>query len=122
MTETIQAINEISTSIDGFEVITDKQTITLGISNGQSCCENWGYFMSQDDFSDFIGATLLDVVIVNDCLDSTKLDGVYEANCMFVNLQTSKGLLQFVAYNSHNGYYSHTATVRSDQLNETEYL
>jgi hypothetical protein len=35
---------------------------------------------------------------------------------MFVNIDTSRGRLQFVAYNAHNGYYSHEATVSSKQL------
>ena len=28
---------------------------------------------------------------------------------MFVNINTSNGLLQFAAYNNHNGYYGHNA-------------
>jgi len=27
---------------------------------------------------------------------------------MFINIDTSEGLLQFAAYNSHNGYYGHS--------------
>ena len=41
---------------------------------------------------------------------------------MFVNVETDKGLLQFVAYNEHNGYYGHEACVISKHLNESEYL
>ncbi len=41
---------------------------------------------------------------------------------MFVNLETNVGLLQFVAYNSHNGYYGHDAVLVSKQLNLTEAL
>lgn len=28
-------------------------------------------------------------------------------SAMFINVETTKGLLQFVAYNEHNGYYVH---------------
>lgn len=28
-------------------------------------------------------------------------------SAMFINVETTKGLLQFVAYNEHNGYYEH---------------
>jgi hypothetical protein len=28
-------------------------------------------------------------------------------SAMFINVETTKGLLQFVAYNEHNGYYGH---------------
>ncbi len=35
---------------------------------------------------------------------------------MFVNLETNKGTLQFVAYNEHNGHYGHEAKVTCKQL------
>lgn len=112
------------TTYEGYQIITDKQTIKLGISNDQSCCEHWGYFMSEDDFSEFIDANLVEVSITDTCLNAKKLEaeGLYEPDLMFVNLTTDKGLLQFVAYNSHNGYYGHSAVVVSEQLNHEERL
>jgi len=109
---------------DGYKITTDKQEILLLISNGQNCCENWGYFMSNDNINDFIGAELLEVKLVNDCLDVKKLQDMYmeETSCMFVNFETNRGTLQFTAYNSHNGYYSHTAKVISTQLTNEERL
>jgi len=111
-------------SYEGYQIITDKQTIKLGISDGQSCCERSGYFMSEDDFSEFIGANLIDLAITDTCLNTKKLEEeeLYEPDLMFVNLNTDKGLLQFVAYNSHNGYYGHSAVVVSEQLNHEEVL
>ena len=51
------------------------------------------------------------------------LNGDYfEGGVMFVNITTSKGVLQFVAYNEHNGYYGHSACVISKQLNHEECL
>lgn len=107
---------------DGYAVITDKQTIKLGISNHQSCCENWGYFMSEDNLKDFENAELIEIQIVDNCLKPKKLDDIYEGKTMFVNLETTKGTLQFTAYNSHNGYYSHDAVVISKQLKTEESL
>ncbi len=111
-------------SYEGYKIITDKQTIKLGISDEQSCCERSGYFMSEDDFSEFIGANLIDLAITDTCLNTKKLEEeeLYEPDLMFVNLNTDKGLLQFVAYNSHNGYYGHSAVVVSEQLNHEEVL
>lgn len=111
-------------SYEGFQIVTDKQTIKLGISDGQSCCERSGYFMSEDNFSEFIGANLIDLAITNTCLNTKKLEEeeLYEPDLMFVNLNTDKGLLQFVAYNSHNGYYGHSAVVVSEQLSHEEVL
>lgn len=106
---------------DGYQIVTDKQVITVAIDNGQSCCEDWGYLMSQDDFEEFIGAELLEVKVVDSALNTTvkdilKDDYVDEGSCMFVNFETSAGTLQFTAYNEHNGYYGHEAFVISNQI------
>ena len=124
--ETILKIEETTfEGKDGFVITTSEQQIKLGIDNAQCCCENWGYFMSEDDASDFIGAKLIDVKITDTLLkpnDEFDVNDMYEGDVMFVNVETDKGLLQFVAYNEHNGYYGHEACVISKQLNEIEYL
>lgn len=132
--ETILKIEEISfkkhesdghyDTYGGYQITTDKQTIKLGISEWGQCCENFGYFMSQDEFSQFVGASLIDIKIVDAALNVEKLDNMKMSypDLMFVNINTSNGLLQFVAYNEHNGYYSHSAVVLSEQLNHEEKL
>lgn len=111
---------------DGFTITTDKQVIKLLIGNGQSCCESWGYFMSEDDLEQFIGADLLDVNLTDTALNTKQIeknkDNIDCGGVMFVNLDTSKGLLQFVAYNVHNDYYGHDAYVFSEQLTHIECL
>lgn len=111
-------------SYDGYLIATDKQIIKMGICNGQNCCENWGYFMSNDNIKEFEEAAMTDITITDTCLNVKKLKDaeLYEPNLMFVNINTDKGLLQFVAYNSHNGYYGHDAVVISEQLNHEERL
>ena len=104
---------------DGFEIITEKQRILIAIDNEKSCCEQFGYFSSVDNFDEFIGADLLEIKIVDEALNVATLpdycleDG---GGVMFVNFETSKGTLQFAAYNAHNGYYGHHAYVESEQL------
>lgn len=127
--EKIIAIVEIDetegyTSYSGFMIKTTKQNIKLLIDNMQSCCENWGYFMSEDDLGSFIGSEVLNVSLTDTALNTKKVDeiGIYEGDTMFVNIETSNGLLQFVAYNEHNGYYGHEAKVISEQLNHSETL
>lgn len=138
MTETIIAIGEASwaethqgyfgRSPDeeyvGFTVTTDRQTIRLGISAGVMCCEKYGYFMTNDSVSEFIGAKLLDVKVVDTSLKvhPVESDGWNERQTMFVNLETDRGTLQFTAYNEHNGYYGHQAKVSSVQLTHEETL
>jgi len=109
---------------EGFVITTDKQELKFGISSGQSCCENFGYFMSEDNVNEFIGASLIKVEITDTLLKAGEFDvtDMYEGGVMFVNIYTGKGLLQFVAYNEHNGYYGHEAVVISEQLNHSEGL
>lgn len=112
-------------SYDGFTIITDKQTIQLGISNDQCCCESFGYLMSEDDIQSFLGAELKSIIKVDQGLNEKCIEAGSNLDlggAMFVNLETSKGLLQFVAYNGHNGYYGHEAVVISTQLNLSESL
>ena len=114
-------------SVAGFEVITNKQRIKLYIDNSSSCCESWGYFWCNDNPQDFVGASLLgvsttDTALSTKIIESNGADSRDEGGIMFVNLETNKGVLQFVAYNSHNGYYGHTATVESEQLKHSETL
>lgn len=113
-----------NSNFDGF-VITceDGSTVKIGIENGQSCCENWGYLISEDDLVDFIGATILDVAVVDDALNTSKVPELYEGSSMFINVETTEGKFQVVAYNEHNGYYSHEAVVVvNDVTKEKQYL
>lgn len=117
-------------SASGYAITTNKQVIKLLIDDDQQCCENFGYFMSEDDFSDFAGAELLDIKVTGTELKEGLLekhdldinDRWFEGGVMFVDLVTSKGTLQFVAYNEHNGYYGHEAKVISEQLKHEECL
>lgn len=107
-------------SFAGYEIITDKQTIKIGISEGQSCCERFGYFITEDNLSEYIGSDLISISQTNTVMDTQTIDELhlYDApNTMFITFETTKGTFQFVAYNSHNGYYGHDAIIISEQLN-----
>ena len=133
MAEKIKSIEEQTfkldskdyTTFEGFLVVTNKQTIKVGIDSGQSCCEDYGYFMTNDEIDEFIGASLLSIDVVDDCLNKEKLKDLsfdYGGGVMFVNFETDKGTLQFTAYNEHNGYYGHEAVIISNQLTNKEGL
>jgi len=110
---------------DGYQIITDQQTIQIGISDSQVCCESFGCIITNDETKEFIGAELLGISITDTALNNKKIEEIEYLDCgdaMFVNLETSEGLLQFVAYNSHNGYYGHDAVLISKQLNYEEFL
>jgi hypothetical protein len=105
---------------EGFVITTSDQTIKIGIESGQSCCETFGYLTMNDEISDFIDEELLSISVVDTALNRKVIDLVSdfdEGDAMFVNLETSNGLLQLAVYNSHNGYYGHETVVISKQLN-----
>jgi hypothetical protein len=118
----METITEIDECDDGFLVKTTEQIITLHMNTDVSCCENPGYFWTNDDPKAFVGAAIAGVHIVDECLIKEKAPNIYEGGVMFVNIETDRGTLQFTAYNHHNGYYGHTATVKCSQLNHSECL
>lgn len=105
----------------GFKVTTAQRDIILAIDDESSCCESWGYFLTEDRPAKYVGAALLDVCLTdtNRSTKSFSSDWNTEGECldegdvMFVDIVTDMGTLQFVAYNAHNGYYGHTAIVFS---------
>jgi len=121
--ETIKNITEFENGDNsGYKITTSNQIIELSIDNYQRCCEDWGYFISNDEIKSFINSNVLSIIIVDDELNThifnKNMEDIYMEECstMFVNIETNNGTLQFVAYNSHNGYYSHKATLISTQL------
>ncbi len=110
----------------GFKITTPEQTIILAIDDESLCCESWGYFLTEDDPSKFIGAALLGVTLTDtnrssrtfssSWEDTPNHESLDEGDVMFVDIETDRGVLQFVAYNAHNGYYGHEARVWSKQL------
>lgn len=108
---------------EGYKVTTSEQEVLLLIDNAQSCCEDWGYLMSEDEPQRFVGSTLLGIEITEtDRTGKDLVENMYEGDVLFVDLKTSMGTLQFVAYNYHNGYYGHGVRVESTQLKHSAVL
>lgn len=105
-------------NMDGYKVETDKETFHILIDNGQSCCESWGYFSSEDEMDQFIGSELLEIELTDVALNKQKLeDSDYyedEGGIQFVDFKTSTGTFQLAVYNGHNGYYGHGIIVARD--------
>jgi hypothetical protein len=141
--ETINEINEYASPEvgygreAGFQIVTSEQLITLAISDDPGCCESWGYFLTEDNTEKFIGAELRGVSITDtnrsnrrfvmataapEAGDDRPIESLDQGDVMFVDLETDRGILQFFAYNAHNGYYGHTASVRSKQLQHSATL
>ena len=105
----------------GYEITTNKQTIRIGISDYQSCCEDWGYFTTNDELQDFLGAEIMGIKLTDTCLNTELIKdkfvyGFDEGEIQFVDIETTKGTLQLAVYNSHNGYYGHSIVIDSEQL------
>lgn len=91
------------------------------IQNHQDCCEEHGYLCTNDNIQDFIDAEVRDIKFTDGDLETrSSLDELLlqnnsddrGVNTIFITLETSKGVLQFVAYNAHNGYYGHIVYTR----------
>lgn len=98
----------------GYRITTENFIINCLIDNRQSCCEEWGYLSSADNLSDFIGAEALTIEII-EIDNSIKNDDSYDKEEK-INLETSKGLLQFSVYQKHNGYYTHGTIVQAIEV------
>lgn len=111
-------------TFEGYEIITDSHTFKVLIENRQQCCENWGYFSSNDEpFERFIGKKLMDVRLTDTALNTKTLDELglcfdsrlVECDIQFVDFVFSDGdVLQLAVYNEHNGYYGHDILVTMD--------
>lgn len=110
--ETIESITDTN---KGFLIVTSEQSISLEMDMESQCCERFGYFFSNDVLSEFIGATVSEIRLVDTELNSKKLveERITRGDCMFVNIITDRGILQFTAYNEHNGYYGHYVKITS---------
>lgn len=121
--EVIRQIVSVNNDNLGYQIYTNKQVINLFISNRSQCCEDWGVITTEDTLDDFIGTELLGISSIdfdykNHPLTLNKLDSFgIDVGCVFIDFETSKGKLQFVLYNDHNGYYGHYVTIKSNQLN-----
>lgn len=96
--------------------------IEFVISNLQDCCESWGYLSSEDDFGSFIGSELKNVYVTYTKLEtivSNMKEDLDAGSAMFINVETTKGLLQFAAYNEHNEYYVHAVKLVSKYNDKT---
>lgn len=120
----IGTIENIETKADDMRLIvnTDKGCYTAEIDTSRNCCEVYGgYIICEDDISAFIGASLLRISLTDTELNShivKKINAIPRDfhNIQFINFETSKGVLQFVVYNCHNGYYGHDITIRKDGM------
>jgi hypothetical protein len=104
---------------DGYVIVTSEQIIKVGISNISNCCENWSVKYTTDDVPDnlekFIGTELYNIIECDDPLEYNSYD---EGGSIAIDLQTSKGSLKLILSNSHNGYYSHSYFIESNQFKQ----
>lgn len=104
---------------DGYKVATEHGVIFILIDNQSFCCEWWGYFSTDDELKNYIGANLLDIETTDTALDTRSIDKsdcyfLVEADVQFVTFKTDKGVFQLAVYNAHNGYYGHDIYIFQD--------
>lgn len=122
--------------IESIEVKYDDTTLIVKTSDScyeaeidtdRNCCEIFGgYIICEDDITNFVGAALLKITLTDVALNNyviNKINSIQNShhscdfhNIQFINFETSKGILQFVVYNCHNGYYGHDVIIRHDGM------
>ena len=106
-------------------IVTDSARYVVEIDDDQHCCEVFGgYIICEDAPDSFVGTKLLKIYLTDTSLNTmvvkeiNEIQNYYDScwyhNIQFVNIQTTRGLLQFVVYNCHNGYYGHNIQIRKD--------
>ena len=104
---------------EGYKVETEENTFQVLIGSRQQCCEDYGYFGSDDDLTYFVGTNLLEVNLTDTALNKKSLEIGNElsrfAGIQFVDFVTSKGTFQLAVYNDHNGYYGHSIYVTKNE-------
>ena len=107
---------------------TEKGTLYAEIDDGQQCCESFGadcytgYITTEEEQpKSFEGAIITSVNTTDADLKTLTFNpsesGGYD-NYMFITINTNRGVLQFVLYNNHNGYYSHWAKIYYKENND----
>ena len=106
-------------------IVTDSARYVVEIDDDQHCCEIFGgYIICEDEPTSYVGAKLLKIYLTDTSLNTkvvkeiNEMQNYYDScwfhNIQFVNIQTTCGLLQFVVYNCHNGYYGHDVRIKKD--------
>lgn len=118
----VDNINDKDKDYTGYKIITDNNTFLILIENNRLCCEDYGYFSSDDNIESYIGKTLINFRVTDTLLNSEKFDIEFkEANVelediQFIDFIFSDGtILQFAVYNHHNGYYGHSILFKQNK-------
>lgn len=113
---------------DGYKIVTYKNIYMVLIENGQCCCEDWGYFSSNDDIQSYVGKELSEVRLTDVArnikkIEELDLSSMYNhsflceaGDIIFVDfVMTDGNVLQLAVYNAHNGFYGHDILVLKNQ-------
>ena len=103
----------------GYKILTNdtSKNITCKISNTQYCCETYGVFC-KNNLDDFIGAEYEKIEIS----EKTKEECGETETSIKILIHTSKGVIEIILYNQHNGYYSHEYYINSENGVISDYI
>ena len=95
------------------------KNIICKIDNNQQCCENFGVY-TENELNDFIGAEYYSVIVENDSLNDSDYNDNMEK--IKISINTSKGKINILFYNEHNGYYAHDVFLQTENGIKNIYL
>lgn len=113
-------------SYEGVRIVLDNgEEIFFGINMASNCCEQYDYLHSVDDPEEFVGATFVRLDEKDTWPENVGEEEPTYWDCggfQAIDIVTDCGVMQFVVYNSHNGYYSHATILKQGDKIETDYL
>ena len=78
----------------GFQILTDLQTISIGISNEQQCCENFGCIITNDEIDEFLNSELIEISITDTVLNNKKIKELEsKINKLIIRIDTLEELI-----------------------------
>lgn len=122
-------VDKFNEPMEGYQIITDKGTILMLMSDKVNCCESWGIeFTRLVDPVSLIGSTIYNIKLSTSTLKDTSFNesGPYSGRRLpgdyTVEIYTDKGLVSLRGWCKHNGYYPHRLYVSWPGFTDSVYI
>lgn len=89
----------------------NEKILYFSLSHESECCETFGMSLIPSDIQPFINKKILEIT------KQKKNNKDDESNTYTITIKTENGSFEIIAYNNHNGYYTHDVNIEYDKMN-----
>lgn len=89
----------------------NEKILDFSLSHESECCETFGMSLIPSDIQQFINKKILKITKIK---KNNKDD---EGSTYTIKIKTDIGSFKIIAYNNHNGYYTHDVNIEYDKVN-----